>query len=378
MNQMAEAIRNDDAFFFYRGRVALYAILKAMDVIPGDEIILQAFTCLAVPNPIVSIGAKPVYVDIDPHTFNMNPSQLEDKITGKTKAILVQHTFGIPADMDPIMEIARKHNLYVIEDCCHTLGSRYAGREVGTFGDAAFHSYEWGKPVIIGLGGTAVVNDPGVKANMREVYRTFVAPRSSELAMLNLQYIAHSLLLSPSLYWFAKDMYRRLSRMGILVGNFRSEEMQGKISPDYNKRMFDVYKTRLLKKLANIDQMIAHRRWVASRYNELFIQHGFQNRGLDRCYEPIYSKFPLLFNDKSAILEQARENRIELYDMFATPIHPLHEAEWSLVGYGKGMCPVAEEISGKVISLPIHSKVDEKTIARTIRFLSGVGNYAWA
>lgn len=105
-----------NTFYFFKGRIALYAILKAMGVKAGDEVIIPGFTCVVVPNAVLYLGAKPVYVDIEAHTYNINTKRIEEKITEKTKAIIAQHTFGIPAEMDKILEIAKKHNLYVVED----------------------------------------------------------------------------------------------------------------------------------------------------------------------------------------------------------------------------------------------------------------------
>lgn len=123
---------------FWKGRVALYAILKALGIGEGDEVLVEGFTCVVVPNAVIFAGAKPVYIAPDPKTYNMDVSQIETAITSKTKAIIVQHTFGLPADMDSILNIAKKYNLRVIEDCAPALGAIYKGRKVGTFGDAAF------------------------------------------------------------------------------------------------------------------------------------------------------------------------------------------------------------------------------------------------
>ncbi len=127
--------------YFFKGRVALYAILKAMEIQSGDEVILPGFTRVVVPNAIIYLNGRPVYVDIDKKTYNIDVTKIEEKIKYRTKAIVAQHTFGIPAEMDKISEIAKKYNLYVIEDACHAIGSKYKGKEVGPFSDAAFFSY---------------------------------------------------------------------------------------------------------------------------------------------------------------------------------------------------------------------------------------------
>src|SRR5207237_411869 len=102
-------LRENSTFYFYRGRVALYALLRALEVGAGDEGLVPAFTCIAVPSPILGTGARPVYVDIDPHTYNLDPRELEKRIGRRSRVVIAQHTYGIPCDMDGIMAIAQKH-----------------------------------------------------------------------------------------------------------------------------------------------------------------------------------------------------------------------------------------------------------------------------
>ena len=126
------------AYSFFGGRIGLSAILYALNITEGDEIILPGYTCVVVPNAIIYRGARPVYVDIDPSTFNLDPSKIEEKITERTKAIIIQYTYGLVPNIKPILDIAQKYNLRVIEDCAHALGAEYKGKKLGTFGDAAF------------------------------------------------------------------------------------------------------------------------------------------------------------------------------------------------------------------------------------------------
>ncbi len=134
----AERIGVSRAFAFWKGRVAMYAILKAMGISEGDEVILPGYTCVMDVNPIKYLGAAPVYVDIEPVTYNMDVALLEEKITPRTKVVIAQHTYGYPVDMDPLMEIASRHGLPVVEDCCLSLGSLYNGKLCGTFGVASY------------------------------------------------------------------------------------------------------------------------------------------------------------------------------------------------------------------------------------------------
>ncbi len=126
------------AFSFWKARVAMFAILKSLGIGAGDEVILPGYTCVMDVNPIKYVGAKPVYVDIEPITYNMDVTLLEQKITSCTKLIIAQHTYGYPCDMDAIIAIANKHNIPVIEDCCLAFGSTYNGSSfeiLGVMGD---------------------------------------------------------------------------------------------------------------------------------------------------------------------------------------------------------------------------------------------------
>ncbi len=116
------------------------------------QVILPGFTCVVVPNAIRLAGARPIYADIPENSYNIDPAGILQVITSRTKAIIVQHTFGIPACLDEITSIARERDLWVVEDCAHALGSSYAGKHVGLWGDAAFFSTQWSKPFTTGLG----------------------------------------------------------------------------------------------------------------------------------------------------------------------------------------------------------------------------------
>ena len=117
------------------GTDALHLALRALDIGPGDEVITTAFTFVATTEAIGIVGAKPVFVDINPDTFNIDPDKIEAAITPRTKAIIPVHLYGQPCEMDKIMDIAKRHNLRVIEDCCQAIGAKYNGKMVGSFGD---------------------------------------------------------------------------------------------------------------------------------------------------------------------------------------------------------------------------------------------------
>jgi perosamine synthetase len=150
------------------GRMGLYFILKALDLPPGSEIIVPALTFWVVPEITRVAGLTPVFVDIDPATFTMRPEAAERAITPKTRAILPTHLYGMACDLDPILALARRHNLKVVEDCAHALGAQYKGRMVGTDGDASFFSFQAFKPLNTFGGGLTWVRDAGVAKRVSE------------------------------------------------------------------------------------------------------------------------------------------------------------------------------------------------------------------
>jgi perosamine synthetase len=141
------------------GRMALYFILKSLDLPPGSEIIVPALTFWVVPEIVRVAGFKPVFADIDPATFTLDPAAAERAVTSKTSAILPTHLYGLACDLDPIMDLARRRGLKVIEDCAHSLGATYRGKMVGTFGDASFFSFQGFKPLNTFGGGLAWMRD---------------------------------------------------------------------------------------------------------------------------------------------------------------------------------------------------------------------------
>jgi perosamine synthetase len=149
------------------GTAGLHLCLCLLGIGEGDEVILPSFTFIAAGNAVLYQRAKPVFVDIDPITLNLDPGRLEKKITPRTRAIIVVHTFGYPADLDPIMEVARRHGLAVIEDACEAIGAKYRGRSVGGIGDFGVFGFYPNKPITTGEGGAVVTRDSQVAETIR-------------------------------------------------------------------------------------------------------------------------------------------------------------------------------------------------------------------
>jgi len=204
---------------YYKGRVALYAILEAMGIGPGDEVLIPGFTCFVVPAAVMYRGATPVYYDIDLATLNGSPRRASEQITQRTRAILIQHTFGRPADYKAFRQIANQHRLPIIEDCAHSMSVPTPDGPTGTLGDAAFTSLQWSKSVTTGLGGIARANVSNMASTLQRNAADYRAPSNRERITLGILAKLANLLLRPNLYWPAQSAYRTLARYGVVPGS---------------------------------------------------------------------------------------------------------------------------------------------------------------
>ncbi|CAG0941704.1 partial GDP-perosamine synthase, partial [Candidatus Brocadiaceae bacterium] len=367
-NAFAKSLGVNKAFSFWKGRVALYAILKALDIGTHDEVILPGFTCVVVPNAVLYCGATPIYADIDPNTFSLAPVLFEQAITARTKAVIVQHTFGIPAEMDTLLAIARKHHVAVIEDCAHAIGSEYEGKLLGTFGDAAFFSFQWSKPYSTGLGGMAVTNDPLLGERITSIQNSFVQPDWIEIRKLELQVFVYEHFFSPSFYWTAMNSLRSLSQLGLFIGSSDQDELNCKMPSGYDKRMSPFQARKGLPKLEHIQAGIDHRRHVVAEYQRLLGQRGWLIPCPLANTTPVYLRYPMLVDNKQELLGQAKKEQIEIGSWFESVVHP-RGSPLESANYKVGQCPIAESVVERVINLPTHPRVTDREIQRIIDFL---------
>jgi perosamine synthetase len=367
----ARLFSTERAFAFWKGRVALYAILKTMGVGPGDEVILPGYTCVMDVNPIKYLGAKPIYVDIEPNTFNMNPVLLESKITPKTKVIIAQHTYGYVCDMDKILRIAEKHNVPIIEDCCLCLGSTYKGKLAGTFGAAAYFSMQWNKPFTTGLGGMAITSDTKLAENIRLLCeKELCQPSKKELILLTVQLAVYRMLIYPRTTALAQNVFRYLTKKGVVVGSSSTCEFEPKMAPAFFKGITGVQARSGSRQLRKIERTIAHRRKIAELYDTLLEEKGWKSRDYDRnTMEPVMVRYPVRIKEKEKAIEQAAGAGIELGSWFECPLHPI-ETPLKAYDYEIGMCPEAEKACREVVNLPLHPRADEKTAKRTVEFIT--------
>ncbi|PIP32538.1 hypothetical protein COX23_04100, partial [Candidatus Gottesmanbacteria bacterium CG23_combo_of_CG06-09_8_20_14_all_37_19] len=254
----------DNAVSFNSGRSALYAILKSFDIGKGDEVLVQAFSCVAVPNAVTWTGAKPKYIDVD-DSLNIDNKLLEKQISIKTKAIIIQHTFGIPANIDMIKKITQKYKILLIEDCAHSLGANIRGKKIGSYGDAAFFSFGRDKVVSSVFGGLAIINikNAKVKYNLRNIRNKCLYPSYYWILQQLLHPIFFYLVLPLYNIYIGKLILFLLQKIKLLSKPIYKEELSG-IKPDiFPSKMPNALASLLLNQLDKID-----------RYNQMRINHA--------------------------------------------------------------------------------------------------------
>lgn len=357
--------------YYFRGRVALFALLKGMNVRKGDEVILQAFTCVANPEAIMAADAIPVYVDVESDGVNMDPEDLEQKITSRTRAIIIQHTFGIPADLDSLLAVASKNNIPIIEDCCHTLTSQYNGKAVGTFGVGSYYSFEWGKPLVAGIGGALIVNDPLLAKKVKEQYAEYRNPPASLDVRLRVQYMAHKLLYRPRLFWPVRSLFHFLGKLGAAESNY-NPIVEGRIADDFSLLMSRFAQGRLKKKNLSVESITEHSTDVSNKYSSQIHTPSVKHLSISKKSSSVYCRYPLLAENKEVLLEKARQANVEIAEWYSTPVHPLKGKELALVNYTEGACPNAEKNCGQIITLPTHTKVGRHDLERTLEFFNDI------
>lgn len=350
-------------FSLNSGRSSLFLILKSLDIKKGDEVIVQAFTCNAVVNPILKTNATPVYTDID-KTLNIDIEKLKEKITKNTKAVIVQHTFGIPGNIKTIKEICNKHNLILIEDCAHSLGAKYNNKYCGTFGDVSFFSFGRDKIISSVYGGMIGVNNKDLINKIQSNYDKLDYPNRKWVNQQLMHPIIMNLFVLP-LYNFlnlGKIILELSIRFKILSKAVSKIEYKGKL-PDY----FPQKLPNSLAKLANnqfkkLNKFNSHRLEIAKYYKE--------NIGgmLEIKENATYLKYPVLTENGDEIIEEFKRFNIMLEDGWRKNAIVPPKTDLNKMIYKKGECQNAEEISNKIIILPTHINIT-KDIAEKIVYL---------
>jgi len=295
------------------GTSALHLALLAAGVGPGDEVITVPFTFVASVAAVLYAGARPVLVDIDPHSFTMDPAAVEAAITPRTKAILPVHLYGQPADMDPIMDIARRHGLAVIEDAAQAHGAKYKGRPAGSIGDMACFSFYPGKNLgAYGEGGA-------VTTASVEYARTLRTLRD----------------------WGQDRKYHHTLR----GYNYRMEAFQGAI---------------LGVKLRHLNRWTESRRALVQKYNALLADCDVGTPAEMPWVHHVYHVYTIRAEDRDALQAALTTEGIQTGIHYPVPVHL--QPAYSDLGYGAGAFPQSEKAAGEVLSLPLYPELATESV----------------
>ncbi len=362
------------AISFNSGRSALMAILDSLRLEKNSEILLQAFTCNAVPNPVIWTGLKPVYVDVNEDTFNMDSLDLEKKITPKSRTIIIQHTFGLPAFMDKILEICNQNNLVLIEDCAHSLGATYKDKKVGTLGKVSFFSFGRDKVISSVYGGMAVTNDDELAEKIREYQEKIGYPSYFWV----FQQLLHPVLLN----WLILPTYRILGKyflvlfqwLQILTKAVHWKEKIGERPNYFPKRLPNALAILVVNQFKKLEKFNRHRQEIAEFYNDNLKNLDFT---LPKEYsDRVYMRYSILVENYNTdkILKEAKRKRIFLDDNWRKmPIVP-PDTNQEKMEYIFGSCPNVEKIVKNILNLPTHINISKKDAKIIVEFLKQYGS----
>jgi len=320
--KMADFIGMKYAVALNSGTSGLHLCVRSLDIKDGDEVITSPFSFIASANCMLFERAKPVFVDIDKNTLCIDPDKIEEKITERTKAILPVHIFGHPCEMEKIMQIAKKHNLAVIEDACEALGAEYKGRKAGTFGNAAVFAFYPNKQITTAEGGIVVTNDEKI-AKLCQSMRNQGRDEG--------------------------DSWLSHSRLG------------------YNYRMTEISAALGVTQMGRVGEILRKREEVAESYNKrlskiegLKIPYVAPDCKLSWFVYVVRLDEKFSREDRDAIIQKLGERGISAKNYFP-PIH-LEPFYVNMFGFKEGDFPVTEKVGSRTIALPFYNNLGEEQV----------------
>lgn len=357
------------AISFNSGRSSLLAILKSLELQKGSEILLQAFTCNAVPNPVIWSGFKPVYVDCDEKTFNIDAEDLKKKITKNSRAVVVQHAFGLPCEMDEILEICRQYSLILIEDCAHSLGAEYKNKKVGTFGQVSFFSFSRDKVISSVYGGIVATSDDNLVQKIKEYQRRIEYPSLFWIKQQLLHPLFMNSLILPTYSIFGKYLLVLFQWLRVLSKAVHWKEKRGRKPGYFPKKMPNALAILALHQFRKLEKFNAHRWEIAGFYQQELFNTKYQMQ--DITAGNVLLRFPMKHKDAHEIIRKAWNNNILIGDWYTSPVAP-DDTRLEKVGYVLGTCPKAERLAKVTLNLPTHINISEKDAKKIVEFLKNV------
>ena len=366
--------KNYKAIAVNSGRSASYLILKTLGIKDYDEVALQSLTCVAVPNSILWLNGKPLYIDVD-NSFNLDPKDLSEKISEKTKTIIVQHTFGIPADMEKILKVARKRKIPVIEDCALALGGKYNNKLLGTLGDISFFSFGRDKVISSVFGGMILCKDKKLYEKLLDARDKLDYPGPRWVMQQLLHPILFSIILP--LYNFGlgkvtlgKIMLFLFLKLGVLSKPVYWQEELGQKPKVFPTKLPGALSVLALNQLHKLEKFNNHRKEIANIYFQKLKASNFNLP--DKKQGSIWVRFPIISENSKKVFDCAKKKGVLLGDWYKDIVVPVKNL--SVASYEKGSCPNAQALAGKIINLPTYPSLNEKAAKQVVQLIKSCQN----
>jgi len=381
-NENLVNISKENIFLFNRGRDSIYFYLNSLELNEGDEVIVQAFTCVAVVAPILWNNLTPVYVDIDPKTYNMDLTLLQKKITGKTKAIVIQHTFGNLVDMRMVREIVDEVNrerkkedkIKILEDSAHVFPSDFKGEYsiLGKYSDMLLFSFSQDKSISSTQGAASIILDENVLDTAKENYAELHKPSKKD-SLYNARYLKLWSLIKK--YYFTKLIpFTNITIGRVLIilfrklGLIRKQAKANTTEFSGIEKLSQVQAILLGNQLQKVSKINQKREKISQFYDKnLKGNIRFHSEG------GFLLRYPILLENKREIKEKLLEKRIIVGNWYSSPVHPLSQGELEKASYRIGSCPVAEKAGRNILNLPTNIEVTDENAKEIVEI---VNNFA--
>lgn len=359
---------NSEIFAFSTGRGALSAGLEMARLQPGDEVILSSFTCLAVPTAVIAAGASPVYVDIESVTLNTKVQVLKDAITDKTKAIVIQHTFGNPADVIDLVELLKDRNILIIEDCALSVGTKINNGFAGSFAHAAILSFELSKTLSVGWGGLLLINDKKYFRGSNAYYDS-VAVQSRVVVLKDVfQTIISAVCHRQGFYFIGKYIIYTLFKLGLFRYSTTETETNLNFGSGFIYKLNRPFTSLLLhqwKRLNTISQLC--------NSNYLYLRKAFlhfnysipdQNSITEGEIFKVASRISVLTKNRQEFISFFNKRGIEVGLWFDGPLTPVPPVD--SFNYRKELYPNSNFIAEHIVNLPCHSRLSSPDLENIV------------
>ncbi len=351
----------NESFSFRSARASLSALFSALDIGEDDEVLISAFTCLAVPTAALASGAKPVYYDIDQNNMMTDFQEIKKLINDNTKAIVIQHTLGIGQKFDEIKKLCLSKEILLIEDCALSFGSSLDGELLGSLGDASIFSFELSKTLSTGWGGMLLINDPKLVEPIKKYY-----DRVDELSSFNsirmlFQTMMCGLIYLPRVFPVAKYLLPLFFKLKIFAPSTPIKEFLGQVQDDFVSKLPKTLLPLAIMQLTRFEEICCQHEKNFLIIREHLQIHKYKLLGSlnekNRCVSP---RIPFLVEERRKFIDYFEANGVEVGTWFDGPLSPLPETD--NFNYEKSKYPNSSFIADRVVNLPCHARLTDKDL----------------